>query len=59
MGLINSRAGVTRVTLEERKRREPEIALEDGVSTPALLFYCVFSNTVCTMQSMPGGSPAA
>lgn len=29
MGLINSRAGATRVALEERKRREQEIAMED------------------------------
>jgi len=31
MGLTNSRAGATRVTLEEKKRRDREIALEDGV----------------------------
>ena len=36
MGLINSRAGAPRVTFEERKRREPEFALEDGVSTSLL-----------------------
>jgi len=32
MGLSNSRAGATRVTLEEKRRRDREIALEDGVS---------------------------
>jgi hypothetical protein len=37
MGLINSRAGATRVALEERKRREQEIAMEDGVSTSCLV----------------------
>ena len=36
MGLINSRGGATRVALEERKRREQEIAMEDGVSTSRL-----------------------
>lgn len=32
MGLSNSRAGATRVTLEEKRRRDREIALEDGAS---------------------------
>ena len=30
MGLTNSRAGATRVTLEEKRRRDREIAIEDG-----------------------------
>ena len=58
MGLINSRAGVTRVTLEERKRRDPDFALEDGVST-----YC-FAVLLCVLKYYlycrvrQGGSPA-
>jgi len=41
MGLTNSRLGsAARVTLEEKRRRDREIALEDGVSTtPCLLTY--------------------
>jgi hypothetical protein len=31
MGLTNSRTGATRVTLEEKRRRDREIALENGV----------------------------
>ena len=36
MGLTNSRTGATRVTLDEKRRRDRETALEDGVS--AILF---------------------
>lgn len=36
MGLTNSRTGATRATLEEKRRRDRETALEDGV--PAILF---------------------
>ena len=41
MGLLNSRTGATRVTLEERRRRDQEIALEDGMSTSrfAVILY--------------------
>jgi hypothetical protein len=43
MGLTNSRIGAARVTLEEKRRRDREIALEDGVSsTPCLLSYRTF-----------------
>jgi hypothetical protein len=31
MGLTHSRSGAMRVTLEEKRRRDREIALEDGV----------------------------
>jgi hypothetical protein len=31
MGLTNSRTGAARVTLEEKRRRDQEIALENGV----------------------------
>jgi hypothetical protein len=37
MGLTNSRTGAARVTLEEKKRRDREIALEDGRFTSRLL----------------------
>jgi hypothetical protein len=52
MGLINSRTGVTRITLEERRRRDQEIALEDGVSNLPLCCSIVcsqllFGNRVC------------
>ncbi len=46
MGLTNSRAGATRVTLEEKRRRNREIALEDGVSITLLLFSSCFLNRV-------------
>jgi hypothetical protein len=36
MGLTNSRTGAARITLEERMRRDREIALEDGVSNGLL-----------------------
>jgi hypothetical protein len=54
MGLINSRAGVTRVALEERKRREQEIAMEDGVSTFRLAVL-LYSQILFVRQSMRGG----
>lgn len=54
MGLINSRAGATRVALEERKRREQEIAMEDGVSTFRLAVL-LYSQILFVRQSMRGG----
>jgi hypothetical protein len=46
MGLTNSRAGATRVTLEEKRRRYREFALEDGVSIALLLFSSCILNRV-------------
>lgn len=54
MGLINSRAGATRVALEERKRREQEIAMEDGMSTFHLAVL-LYSQILFVWQSMLGG----
>lgn len=42
MGLTNSRSGAMRVTLEEKRRRDREIALEDGVSANLFPIPCVF-----------------
>lgn len=44
MGLTNSRTGATRVTLEEKRRRDQEIALENGVlATLFLMTSCVLN----------------
>ena len=56
MGLSNSRAGATRVTLEEKRRRDREIALEDGVSGhPA--FYLIMSSDIRLHSRVRQSSP--
>jgi hypothetical protein len=47
MGLTNSRTGTTRAPLEEKRRRDREIALEDGVS--ASLFLILYCFLICLM----------
>jgi len=57
MGLTNSRSGATRAALEERKRREQEITLEDGVLTSPFVVLLHILNDIFTRVRQ--GSSAA
>lgn len=54
MGLINSRTGAARVTLEERRRRDQEIALEEGEPNIPLCCSIVCSQLLCTIEYARG-----